>query len=261
MKHRPLLLIVPLIAVFLFLMAGAANAVGVVKVSNASPTPGTAITVTSTGWSAGQRVTVAIGQAQDTLARVAANADGAVHARVTIPADVTLDINVLSVTGTSSTGIPQVIVTPLSVHRLGKAPAPTRPWGVDPRARGNRRCAIDRQRAVGEAGHPSAAQADRALAERRPGGAAQQPALPIVTHFQRVVHPGAGALHVGGKLAGEQRREPFREVDPLPKHDLASTRRTERGLEHPEQREQRPCGSLFQARRVVRARLVEVLIE
>jgi hypothetical protein len=130
MKHRPLLLVVPLIAVFLFVTAGAASALGVVKVSNAAPTPGTAITVTSTGWSAGQAVTVAIGGSQDTLARVTADAAGAVHARVTIPVDVTLDVNALWVIGRSATGISQMIVTPLSVHRLGPAPAPTRPWGL-----------------------------------------------------------------------------------------------------------------------------------
>lgn len=130
MKHRPLLLVVPLIGVFLFLTAGAAGAVGVVKVSNATPTPGTAITVTSTGWSAGRDVTIAIGGTQDRLARVAADAAGAVHARVTVPADVTLDVNLLSVTGTSANGIPQVIVTSLTVHRLGDAPAPARQWGL-----------------------------------------------------------------------------------------------------------------------------------
>jgi hypothetical protein len=130
MKHRPLLLVFPLVAVFLCGMAGAAGALSVVKVSDASPTPGTAITVTSTGWSADQAVTIAIGGTQETLARVAANAAGDVRARVTIPAGVTLDVNVLSVAGTSSTGIPQVIVTSLSVHRLGPAPAPTRPWGL-----------------------------------------------------------------------------------------------------------------------------------
>jgi len=35
---------------------------------------------------------------------------------------------VLSAIGTAASGVPQQIVTPLAVHRLGDAPAPTRPW-------------------------------------------------------------------------------------------------------------------------------------
>jgi len=97
-------------------------------VSNPAPAAGTAITVTSTGWSPGHEVTVSLSGTERALARLTADATGAVHARVTIPADVTLDGTVLSAIGTAASGVPQQIVTPLAVHRLGHAPAPTRPW-------------------------------------------------------------------------------------------------------------------------------------
>jgi hypothetical protein len=115
------------IGVFLFAAAGSASGVGEITVSNASPTPGTAITMTSTGWSAGDDVTIALSGSERELARVAADATGSVRARVIIPKNVMLDFNFLSVTGTAASGVPQQIVTPLAVH-LGHAPAPARPW-------------------------------------------------------------------------------------------------------------------------------------
>ena len=126
-KLRAALLAGSVISLFLFATAGSASAVGEITVSDASPTPGTAITMTSTGWSAGREVTIAVSSSERTLARVAADASGSVHARVTIPNNVMLDFNFLSVTGTAASGVPQQIVTPLAVHR-GHAPAPTRPW-------------------------------------------------------------------------------------------------------------------------------------
>ena len=127
-KLRAVLLAASVIGVFLFATAGSASAVGEITVSNASPTPGTAITMTSTGWSAGDDVTIAVSGSERALARVAADASGSVHARVTIPNNVRLDFNFLSVTGTAASGVPQQIVTPLAVHRAGHASAPTRPW-------------------------------------------------------------------------------------------------------------------------------------
>ncbi len=80
------------------------------------------------------------------------------------------------------------------------------------------------------------APADRGRsAERRPGRAAEEPALPVVAHFERVVHPRARALHVRRELAGEQAGQPLGEVDALPQDDLAPAGRAERGLEHREQ--------------------------
>jgi hypothetical protein len=130
MKRRALVLVAPLIGVFLFMTAGAASGVAQLTVSNSSPTPGSTITMTSTGWSAGRDVTIALSGTKRALARVAADATGAVRAHVTVPTDVTLDVNTLSITGTAASGVPQQVVTPLAVHRIGHAPAPTRPWAT-----------------------------------------------------------------------------------------------------------------------------------
>jgi hypothetical protein len=127
--RRRLLLIAPLIGVFLFVMAGAANGVGQVQVSDATPTPGSAITVASTGWSAGREVTIALSGTKRVLAHTVANAAGNVRTRVTVPAGTMLDLNVLSVNGTAASGVPQQIVTALAVHGRGRAPAP-RPWAL-----------------------------------------------------------------------------------------------------------------------------------
>jgi hypothetical protein len=116
--------------VFLFVTAGAAGADGQLTVSDVSPSPGSAITVTSTGWSTGREVTIALSGTKAALARVVADANGAVSARITVPADVMLDVNVLSATGTAASGVPQQIVKPLTVHPVGPEPAPTRPWGL-----------------------------------------------------------------------------------------------------------------------------------
>ena len=129
MKLRALLLVVASVSVCLFATAGAASGVGQLTVSNASPIAGAAITMTSTGWSAGHDVTIALSGSKHALARVAADATGSVHARVTIPADAA-DANVLSVTGTAASGVPQQIVTSLAVRPLGHSPAPTRPWSL-----------------------------------------------------------------------------------------------------------------------------------
>jgi hypothetical protein len=127
-KLRALVLAVSVIGVVLFVTAGSASGAGEITVSNASPTPGAAITMTSTGWSAGEDVTITITGVKRALARVAADTSGSVHARVTIPNNVMLDFNMLSVTGTAASGVPQQIVMPLAVHRVGPAPATTRPW-------------------------------------------------------------------------------------------------------------------------------------
>jgi len=124
------ILVAPLIGAFLLMTAGAAGGVAQLTVSNRSPAPGSTITMTSTGWYAGRDVTIALSGTNRALARVAADATGAVRARVTVPADVTLDVNTLSVTGTAASGVPQQVVTPLAVHRIGHAPRPTRPWAA-----------------------------------------------------------------------------------------------------------------------------------
>jgi hypothetical protein len=119
-----------LIGIVLVMTAEGASGVGQLTVSNASPDAGATITMTSDGWSAGHDVTIALSGTKWALARVAADATGSVRARVTIPVDARLDLNVLSVTGTAASGVPQQIVTPLTVHRIGHAPTPARPWAL-----------------------------------------------------------------------------------------------------------------------------------
>jgi hypothetical protein len=127
---RRLLFVAPLIGVFLFAFAGAASGVGQVQVSNATPAPGSRIVVISTGWTPGSEVTIALSGTKRALGRTVANASGNVRVRVTVPSRVELDLNVLSVNGTAASGVPQQVVTALSVHRRGHTPAPTRPWGL-----------------------------------------------------------------------------------------------------------------------------------
>jgi hypothetical protein len=69
---RRLLFVAPLIGAFLFVMAEAASGVGQVQVSDATPASGSKITVTSTGWSAGRKVTVALSGTKRALAHTAA---------------------------------------------------------------------------------------------------------------------------------------------------------------------------------------------
>ena len=77
----------------------------------------------------------------------------------------------------------------------------------------------------------------------------------------------ASCIHVPGPFtwAGSSSvnkpGKPLGEVDALPEHDLAPAGGAERGLEHAEQREERPRGLLLEARRVVRARRLEVRVE
>jgi hypothetical protein len=122
------LLIAPLIGALLFVTAGAAGGVDQLTVSDPSPTPGSSITITSSGWQAGHVVTIGLSGVERSLARVAADASGSVRVRVTIPVDAVLGANVVAATGTTASGIPQRIVAGLTLRRIGPAPAPTRPW-------------------------------------------------------------------------------------------------------------------------------------
>jgi len=130
MRIRAVLVVSPVIAVFLFAMAGPASCVGQLTVSNAAPSPGTAIAMSSTGWSPGHAVTIALSGTEGILGRATADATGSVRARVTVPADAALERDQLSVTGTAMSGVPQQIVTSLVVHRAHPAPAPVRPWAA-----------------------------------------------------------------------------------------------------------------------------------
>jgi hypothetical protein len=122
------LLIAPLIGALLFVTAGAAGGVDQLTVSDPSPTPGSSITITSSGRQAGHVVTIGLSGVERSLARVAADASGSVRVRVTIPVDAVLGANVVAATGTTASGIPQRFVAGLTLRRIGPAPAPTRPW-------------------------------------------------------------------------------------------------------------------------------------
>ena len=122
-------MVAPAIGVFLFVTAGAASGVGRLTVSDATPKRGAAIVVTSTGWSAGEPVTIGLSGTQEAPARAMADANGVVRARITVPADAVLDLNVLSATGTAASGVPQEIVTAVAVHGRDTSGG-TRPWGV-----------------------------------------------------------------------------------------------------------------------------------
>ena len=114
--------------------AGAAGGVGAVTVSNANPTPGSTVAVSSTGWFPGRPVAVALSGTDRVLASVIADASGSVHTRVEVPADAKLRTDVLSVTGTASSGVPQQIVTaahrsqcePRARHRCARGHSPSR---------------------------------------------------------------------------------------------------------------------------------------
>ena len=140
MKLRSLLLAAPLIGVFLFVTAGAASGVGQLTVSDATPHRHPVHRGDFHRMVPGRDVTIGLNGTDGTLGAIA-DATGSVHARVTVPSDVTLDFNTLSVTGTAASGVPQQIVTALEVHGTATHP-PSRPWALDPRAR------LDRRRAV-----------------------------------------------------------------------------------------------------------------
>jgi hypothetical protein len=98
-----------------------------VSVSNPSPTRDGTIDVFSSGWEPGSAVVIALGDTE--LRTVPADAGGRVRADVRIPRDAPSGFGVLSVTGAGATGVPQQIVTGLSVVS-DHAPATesTRPW-------------------------------------------------------------------------------------------------------------------------------------
>jgi len=122
------------VSVAFALPAGAANGttrnvkVGDVKVSNPKPVRGGEIDVSSEGWRPGGAVTIAI--ASHDLLRTTADVRGKVKAHIEVPDGAPLGFDLLTVTGTAASGVPQQIVTNITVVVDHPAPAPTRPWGV-----------------------------------------------------------------------------------------------------------------------------------
>ena len=102
--------------------------VGNVIVSNRSPVRGGEIDVSSEGWQPGGVVTIAI--ATHDLTRATADAHGKVTAHVAVPEDAPRGLDLLTVTGSAASGVPQQIVTGVTVVVDHRAPAPSRPWGV-----------------------------------------------------------------------------------------------------------------------------------
>jgi hypothetical protein len=116
------------------LPAGAGNGttpqakVGNIIVSYRSPVRGGEVDVSSEGWQPGGVVTIAI--ATHDLTRATADAHGKVKAHIVVPDDAALGFDLLTVTGTAASGVPQQIVTNITVVVDRPAPAPARPWGV-----------------------------------------------------------------------------------------------------------------------------------
>ena len=110
--------------------AGAADAAGLgkVTVSNAAPLREGVIEVWSNGWRPHGLVTITMSGVRGALARATADATGAVHAQVSIPPVAPIGFDVLAVNGNTVTGVPQEIVTGLSVITSGHAPRRVRPW-------------------------------------------------------------------------------------------------------------------------------------
>ena len=105
--------------------AGAAPSVGHVAVSNPTPAPRARSTSRRT---VGARVrAVSISLSGTVLARTTADAVGAVHAEVLVPARAP-QFATLAVAGAASSGVPQQIVTNLTVAGTEHEPAPRRPW-------------------------------------------------------------------------------------------------------------------------------------
>jgi hypothetical protein len=127
MKARAALLgSVFFVAMFVFAMpAGAAASVGHVAVSNPSPKRASTIDVASNGWRPGGVVSISL--SDTVLARTIADAAGAVHAEVQIPVH-SPQFASLAVAGSAASGVPQQIITNLTVVGTEHQAAPRRPW-------------------------------------------------------------------------------------------------------------------------------------
>jgi hypothetical protein len=97
-----------------------------VTVSNPVPTRDSAIEVFSAGWRPGSIVAISLAGAD--LRRARADTTGAIRAEVRVPADAQSGFGLLAVTGASATGVPQQVVTGLSVVADHPQRAPSRPW-------------------------------------------------------------------------------------------------------------------------------------
>jgi hypothetical protein len=100
--------------------------VDTLSVSDPAPSRDSAIDVFSSGWRPNAEVEISL--AGTALRRARADANGAVQTEVMIPSTVAAGSEWLSVTGTSARGVPQQIVTELSVVGTDPPRSAPRPW-------------------------------------------------------------------------------------------------------------------------------------
>src|SRR5581483_10473454 len=102
------------------------------------------------------------------------------------------------------------------------------------------------------------ARAQARSGEGRPRRGAEEPALPLVPHLERVVHPCPRRLERRRYGGGEQTQEGVVVHHPLPQHDLATPTGAVGGLERRHHVEQRVRAT--QARRVLATGLLDVVV-
>ena len=107
---------------------GDPSPLGKVTVSNSAPRREGVIEIWSTGWRPHDLVSITMSGVHGALARATADAKGAVHTQVSIPATAPIGFDVLAVNGSTTAGVPQEIVTGLSVVRVGHPPRRVTPW-------------------------------------------------------------------------------------------------------------------------------------
>ena len=101
---------------------------GKVTVSNSAPLRQSVIEVSSTGWRPHGLVSITMSGVHGALAWATADAGGAVRAQVSIPAGAPVGCDVLAVSGSTTNGVPQEIVTGLSIIKTDRAPRRVTPW-------------------------------------------------------------------------------------------------------------------------------------
>jgi hypothetical protein len=120
--------IVAIATLWVAVPAGADPPLGVLTVSNSSPTRSSEIQIASTGWQPHGVVSVLLTGTNGVLAQATSDATGAIHAPVPIPADAASGRQVLSVVGPTPDGFPQQITSVLAV--TGGLKTPARPWPI-----------------------------------------------------------------------------------------------------------------------------------
>jgi LPXTG-motif cell wall-anchored protein len=100
------------------------NSDGGLSLSNMTPSPGGSTAVTSSGWKPNSDVTITLHSTPVVLATVKADATGTVNTTVTIPSSASAGSHTIELAGTSSTGAPQTMSSPITVQSGGGDPLP-----------------------------------------------------------------------------------------------------------------------------------------